>query len=787
MRASEIYNSYELLRESLLYVAQSERNQVHLIDRWFRRALEHEGHEQMRSFVRELFPILSTAIRSLDPTGCPPVFFSSVRETVQRIESVYTDLFDREQYASSTAILRRNENTVLVWLGSPLNYASPDESLTVDTAFGSAERRTLDRFIETLLKQGRHEAEFYMTIAKEWDTRTQTEFDCARIPLLETDLSGGIVENFRTFGRIVNLRVTLHGNGKENGRDVLSFPQLIDHAASTGVEEELLNAAQAVRKVAREFLHQNSNGHVHCSVSFDEARMHTSGRSLGLGFAAALLAAQSRTTIGRQYSLVTGDAVLTGMVDPSGVVRPLDGEHVWEKVRTVFFSPYRCLVLPKENETAAVDALRALEAKYPSRRMDVLPIRHLWDAVQHRQVIEVRPYTLKQRISRRIKRHQTAIAIGSLALVVVLVAGYFLMIMDWDTNPYQITLYGNDYQIRNKNGNVLWTKYYDPPERPRTERQAPNPFGEALSKQFAVIDLDGDGVNEVLLGHNPSNIGFSDSLYCYNSDGTRLWSTPVGRPVITTENEYTTQVFGVHHIWVGELDTTGKKRIAVTAGHDFYPTFLYVLDTDGQILKSYLHIGSITDITAVNSDIPGKKNIFATATHNGYHSGVVFLLDPDFIEGVCPQEDRIRLLEPRLSPGTEIMYLKLPKSHVYHAYQGSEKNPFPFIISHSRTSVQISLYEVPSKPTEAHNPAEWVSLRYEFTEALQPLSLSTSTQFDTNYGRALKNGLTSKSLSKHYLDSLISEIQYWDGDKFVHTPVMNRRYLEAKAVTLGKP
>lgn len=781
MRASDINNSYEVLRESLLYVAQSERNQVHLIDRWFSRALEHEGREQMRSFVRELFPILSTAIRSLDPTGCSPTFFSSFRETVQKIEKVFPDMFDRAEYASCKAALHKCENTVLVWLGSPLNYALPEESSPADTAFGSAERRTLDRFIETLLKEGRREAEFYLTVAKEWDTRTQTEFDCARIPLLEMDLSGGIIENFRTFGRIVNLRVTLHGNGKENGRDVLSFPQLIDHAASAGVEEELLNAAQAVREVAREFLHQNSNGYVHCSVSFDEARMHTSGRSLGLGFSAALLAAQSRTAIGKQYSFVAGDAVLTGMVDPSGLVRPLDGEHIREKVATLFFSPYKRLVLPKENETVAEEARGALAEKYPTRRLDILPIRHLWDSVQHRQVIEVRQYSMKQRITRRIKHHQTQIAVGSLALVVVMVVGYLLLIKDWDRNPYQITLYGNDYQIRNKNGGVLWTQPYQPPERPRREREEVlSTFSEPYAKQYVITDLDGDGLNEVILGRTNSKVGFSDSVYCFNADGTIRWSTPVGKPVVTTENRYTTQPYGVHRILAGEIDSTGKKRIAIIANMDFYPCFVYLLDVNGNILGEYLHLGSLSDMCFVNGVGKSKKNIVATGTHNGFHSGVVIMFDPDFISGACPQEESRRLVEPQLSGGTEMMYLKLPKSYVYHFYRGKERNPIAHILTNSDSTFQVNLYEATIQSAYQPDRLEGIPLRYDIDFNMRVRVVASSTQYDTLYQHGYKSGLIPEPLTTDYFDHLISNVEYWDGEKFVKTPTMNRIYTKAK-------
>lgn len=779
MGSAIIQDEYDLLTETLHTVSASERNQLALIGRWLGRAYDRHDKAMLRSYTRELLSRVFLLIPSIQPIGCTPEFFSSLRNTIRRIEESDPALFFEEEFFTCAEHLLRHEQTIHAWLGCPPLNGPVHEFSTGPVELD--ERQTLDHLIEELQSGSELKAELYRGIARDWDDFIRTDPDCAQIPLLETEHSGGMISGFHPFGKIARLRVTIHSNGNDTDKDIISFPQLLDHAVSSGVEEELRNAAEATRIISAKLFHISPKKCINCHVAFDDSRIHTSGRSLGLGFALALHSAQSRLIISRQYSLISGENVLTGMIHPSGAVLSLDDEHVRRKTEALFFSPYRRLVLPKENETAAAETLRSLEARYPTRHLELLPLRRAWDAVQHRQVLEVRQYSMKQRITRRVKHHQTQIAIGALVMMFLLGASYFLFIADWDDNPYHVVVYGNDYQIRNTSGKVLWKQPFNPPETPRIEKPSIAVFCDPYTKQFAVVDLDFDGRNEVLLGHYAIKHGFSDSVYCYNSDGTRRWATAVGGPVITTENVYTTHAFGVRHIWVGELDTTGEKRIVVTTSHDFYPSFLYVLDIEGRILKSYLHLGAINDLAVFDSDVPGKKNIFVTATHNGFHSGVVFLLDPDIIEGVCPQEDRIRLLKPKLPPGTEKMYLKLPKSHVYHAYQGSEKNPFPFIRSVSKTSVQVALYEAPS-----HNSPVWVVLRYDFTEDLQPLSLSTSTEYDTNYERALKNGLTSKPLSKQYLDSLLAETEYWDGEKFVKTQTMNRFYLEAVAKSTGK-
>jgi hypothetical protein len=69
-----------------------------------------------------------------------------------------------------------------------------------------------------------------------------------------------------------------------------------------------------------------------------------------------------------------------------------------------------------------------------------------------------------------------------------------------------------------------------------------------------------------------------------------------------------------------------------------------------------------------------------------------------------------------------------------------------------------------------------------FDDKFNFLHLSTSTEFDNFYNNLIEEGKISPIKDwKVFEDSLRKEIKFWDGDKFVNYPTMNKYYLQAKA------
>jgi hypothetical protein len=774
MRVSHILHDFEALQDVLFSLVQSERNRARLIRDWFARIPDTAERAQFRAFVREIVPPFADASVAMDPTGLAPEFIASVRATFLRIGEWYGDVVPAGQIDPVVAALLEKERTLACWLGCPPGSTQDDTTASEGYSRIAPERSLLDRHLDTLVRRGLPEADVYRSIADAWDARIRTQPDCARIPLLESDISGG-VSGFHSYGRIANLLIHLREERKDAERDIILFPQMLDHLGSAAVEEELRHATEAVRRIAQGFLHADTTGWFDVTVSLEDSRIHSTGRSLGLGYAAALLGALSRRVLGSQYALVAGDTVLTGMVSPAGDLLPIDEEQIRMKTETVFFSPCRRLILPKENETTAENTLRELSRKYPSRRVEILPLRHLSDAVEHRRVIELRGYGLRQRAARRVKHHQTSIAVGSLSLLACIIIAYFLFIADWDDNPARITYQNNQYIIRNKRDKELWRKPFSYDKYPIS--LSPEKVTEAIAAHSLVQDIDGDGRNEVLLTHPGPRDGFSDFLYCWSAVDTLMWKRKIGLGIKTEEGTYM-DVSGFQFEVLRFLPGSPARqpRLVTIGNNAYYTNLVNTWDIHGKRLSEYLHLGTLNTASIMLDRRTGEPRIVMSGMLNGYRQNVLVVLDPEHADGVSPSPKKYAVIEPSLPPSTEVWYLLFPKPDVQACLVESD-NAYPMMALVADTLIHMNTY-IGRMPDVTSGKPAFLQWRIT-TDSFRVQVPNTSTPFDDIHRALAAAGQIRSHINDAYKQALKDSVLYWDGDRFTHTRTMNRRYLEA--------
>ncbi len=773
MRASELLQSYEQLHESLLFLSRSPLNQLRSIGAWLEDLIRREALRSARSYLREIIGHLATIMPAVPAAGWAPSDFARLRESVRQAVDVHGDLFPPAEIASTLHQLALREAAACAYLGIPHHsILSPDrEDFDRLIADGKTERTVLDSYTSFLEERGRREATIFRAIGEEWTAATRSDPAFVRIPLLEQDLTRGSIPGFYTYGRIALLRMHCATREKAGGSDLILFPNGSGEHGYEGLEKVLTTALDAVRLIAGDYMSGAPAGYITAIPSFENPSDRYLGRSLGLGSGVLFFSQFSLLSRDRKYFVPDGSTVFTGCVEGDGRVSPFDTGQIASKVETFFYSPYARLILPKENEAEAQETLESLQRAYPSRRPEITPARHLREAVNHRLAVRQYSFTPRQRIARSVKRHQTAIALCSSALVILLLGCYFLLVADFDDNPAEIRMENNYYHVLNRNGKELWRQMIGTEERPFFWY----PSEMNYRNMFYIDDLDSDGRNEVLLTSFGDKKGVSDKLYCYNHDGSLRWSISLGKPTIYNEGKYPDDVYSVSDIWAGIFDSSGSKKILTISHTNHYSTFVNILNTRGSIQGEYLHIGTIWNMGVIWNREMNKYYILLAGTHNGFHSPVVILLDPANINGVSLQENSHRLLSPSLPQAQEVCYVRFPPSAV-RQYIQAPVNPYAILHSYYGTKIKVITTELPRNILKDIHIEGDAVLLYSFNESLQPQYVNTSTSYDDVHDLLRRRGDITVPLDSAYKRQLLSRLEFWDGEKFVRHFTWNRQY-----------
>lgn len=359
----------------------------------------------------------------------------------------------------------------------------------------------------------------------------------------------------------------------------------------------------------------------------------------------------------------------------------------------------------------------------------------------------------------------TALAIASLAMLTMTVR------ITRDMNPTFADVENGILSVYNKEGKTIWTKaafgipdwkYPFPFQRPTEE------FSVRL---VGLEDIDGNGRNVVLVtGDHGGGTFAKDTLYCFESDGTIRWRVYAGDPILFGDKNWATQSrWGILDYFTLKETKDSKPRLFVVSNAiQFFPNRLFEVDpSDGREVASYLHAGPITcaNVADINGD--GRSEILLGGMSRPYLQAMLVVLDPSNINGysVCTPD----FVVVNTAKANEMYYILFPKTDVFKA-----GNPDPFnmtnrILPGVKGFLQVFVDELPiGAKTRAR-------LVYSVGPNMK-VDGAVGNSFDTAHERLKKEGKITSTLDEAYRQNLLSSIQYWDGEKFVHTPTMNKRY-----------
>ncbi|MBI3194936.1 MAG: hypothetical protein HYZ34_10795 [Ignavibacteriae bacterium] len=154
--------------------------------------------------------------------------------------------------------------------------------------------------------------------------------------------------------------------------------------------------------------------------------------------------------------------------------------------------------------------------------------------------------------------------------------------------------------------------------------------------------------------------------------------------------------------------------------------------------------------------------------NNGLQRAILVVLDHRAITGYSPTDDEHRPQGKLL--GTEKFYIVFPRSDLarFSRVQRNRTNDLRLV----ENGIEIHIVE------SLHDDTQYGPI-FQFDNALRCIGITEEDLFATYHHKLETEGKLTKKLDAQYYEDLRQGVQYWDGDKFVKEPTMNKRYIEA--------
>ncbi|MDE3059107.1 MAG: hypothetical protein KGJ59_14240 [Bacteroidota bacterium] len=438
---------------------------------------------------------------------------------------------------------------------------------------------------------------------------------------------------------------------------------------------------------------------------------------------------------------------------------------------------------PTEHETALADRfLRKRQLFLPPlglTRSEKKEISEPWfEVIGERRTLSVRFVQYVRRYPVRTTGFASIIAAAVFMLAT-------LVQPKIDSNPVYAKLTNYVLRVYNSEGAQLWTKsmlgYAGDSSFTST------PYHQTL----LVADIDGDGKNEVLIAAgNNAEITWDDTLKCFNYDGALRWKRTVGAPVLfggrhSSKNmtwQYTS-IFTFSDSAIETADRSASKpRLFGTAGSEYLPSKLFEMDPlTGKDLQAYWVPGGINAALPMDIDNDGKEELLVGGNNDAWNRAFLAVLDPSNINGhapVCgdyvpencpPAHEKYYLL----FPFTEYGQLLSPKVSTNYTTRLIAQNNGAF------TAVIQEVFGDRDSKYEG-------TIHYTISPTMK-IHLLFDDPFVKGHEVLEREGKLKDKIGDEYANKLIHEILFWDGEKFVDHPTMNKLYSPLMKAKTGNP
>lgn len=341
-----------------------------------------------------------------------------------------------------------------------------------------------------------------------------------------------------------------------------------------------------------------------------------------------------------------------------------------------------------------------------------------------------------------------------------------------ESNPAFAQIKDLKLRIYNKYSELLWEKTsFGLPDRIIDTSSL---FGK---NYVSIEDLDGDGINEVLVSGQSAYEGFfrCDSVYCFNNDGNLRWVAGGEAQNNNKAPEWRNTGRAISFCFSVKY---GNKRKVFLTGHDRIYGGAFVSEINpltGKVLSTLYHSGWISHYLCIDLDNDGNEEIILSGT-SSYDKPSLLILKTDDVHGVMPD---LFSKNKKYEKGSAYAYILLYSRNLNKFdkdfFAGTNTLGVGRMEGNGFSTQTAEVMDV-ARIKMANAPDEIGGIIYNFDSKLKITHVSAGSVYTQKYNLLLDAGLVKQKLDTDYFKILSDSIKYWDGDNFVYTPVRNKYY-----------
>ena len=494
-------------------------------------------------------------------------------------------------------------------------------------------------------------------IRAQWKvSRNHLSFTEANGLFVEKDERGVVVR-----GRMCVIRGSAERRSRLAERDEVTF----EHQLITG-DDPMVGGLYESLAALRTLMSKPTYGglpdrHLHTHFSIPGNGHACTGNSAGLAAGLITFTQLLKPETLRDERFISGDAAFTGSVAAGGTVVAVNNDTLEHKIRRGFFSPVRHLVLPSGNLEAARKYLVPLERQFPRRRLNIIPVATLRDAIDDRNIIRSERVCMGDFIARkavrfgRMTKLQVPLLLAAIYVLVCILFPKAWVGFDW--NPSHVIVTEGGFSVMNSDSVALWSQELDCPMIDSESR-------------WDIGNLDDDSENEVVFVPKvPANehCDCNALLHIYDDNGD-LINDPQPTYIL---HQYPGDDSPNHPYAIGQilLRGSGSEAVIRTSLNESTPSRCHLtwFDSRGSRIGWYVCAGS-TDVKDVTYAAVDDSTDAFLAYNNRMGCASLLLLPSRNAHGVSPPYTNEGWDLSWVTPGNQYACILFPKSDVCTAY-----------------------------------------------------------------------------------------------------------------------
>ena len=674
-----------------------------------------DGLRYLSAYVQELQPKFTDAIEGTDFSGTPLEFVLRMISLLQIIHVRYPDLVDANACEHAERRLEEHKAKINEWIG--------------------------------------HDPDFEMTVKSE-KLRTGTVW----IPLVEHE---ALLQNLKPeFASLCRLSVDVSYAPKHEERDELVIANFGDQTALA--HQVLVPAVKAAKSLFHTLTRIEVAHPLRIRCWLSDANVVV-GESLEAGLSASVFTELLKLHQHRQLLAFRDNVAITGKVDPSGKLYPIDMDGLQLKILACRCSPIGWLIVPREQEELCRRTL-AQGSSNEAFGLNIIGVSNLMEIFYDRRLTDSWQVPYVKQAGRRLWRHRRIAAAVTFCILLGVIAKMWYGPID--KQPADIRLTGEMMEILNKRGERIqdiWVGKY-----------VGNSSGSGLTTA-TLDDVDNDGKTEAIWGlHSSDNPTGLSVVYCQTiGEDAPRWSYVLKRDLKFPHHpEVENHTLRFRSLLVGDFDGTGKKEVFVNTSQDYFPTIVLKLDAGtGKELGCYVHIGGISGMEAVDLNSDGITEILLCGVNNALEDAFLAVLDPRLINGHSPLTENYEI--SGVPAASEIAYIRIPRMGITVLAKPRYRWLMAQTIQDNPTLGMLRVHVFDDcELTRRHG------FYVNFDYSLKPVSIGTDEDLDMLVKKLIDQGVMATRPDNQYWAEYMKRITYWDGHRWYSKPTLEDTYVD---------